>query len=260
MEKRLYSAAEVSKDTPAAFYLRAFDRNDLLERLGVVYDCNDPDDLPKQTLAERWLRMLSADRLRELADKIARQLMQFDVFSDDVTDAIDDTLLDVITKNANDIEITRPNGMVGYLFPWLKEDKEIDTEALWHAGFSPDILKGMVEEKEGRKVSYWELYLFTDTPVGRLSYCRIRLTLDYSFPPKTLHCVEVDFEHPAASFRKRFDNKVVGARLKRATHGMLWSNSTHSARDAFNDVSDRFMQKREEILGIIREISPEEFV
>ena len=100
MEKRLYTAAEVSKGIPAAFFLKLFDRDVLLKRLDVVYGCNDPDDLPKQELADRWLRMLSADRLRELADKITSQLMQFGDFDDDVTDAIDDTLLDAVTKNA----------------------------------------------------------------------------------------------------------------------------------------------------------------
>jgi len=255
MEKRLYSAAEVSKDTPAAFYLKAFDRNDLLERLAVIYACADTDNLPKQELVERWLRMLSAKQLKELADKIAGQLMQLDEFNDDVTDAIDDTLLDVVTKNSAEIYTRRPDGMVGYLFPWSKANDNIGAEELRKAGFSPD-----APDVDRPGADGWKLSLFIDTPVGRLVYCRISLDIEGPFVGSPLHQVSVDFEHPAASFRKRFDNKIIGPRLKQAAHGVFWSKARDTVSEAFNDVSDRFMQKREEILGIIREISPEEFV
>ena len=258
MEKKLYSAAEVSKDTSAAFFLKLFDKGDLLVRLNVMYGFTDADNLPKQELAERWLRMLSAGRLKELADKVVGQLMQFDEFNDDVTDAIDDTLLDAVTKNAGEICTTRPDGMVGYLFPWLKGNDRIDNDTLQKAGFSPGITGHQAEDKKPLK---WDLNLFLDTPVGRFSYCRIRLEINDTFVNDPYYNVDVDFEHPAAALRKRFDNKIVGARYKRAAHGVFWSGwGKHSIREAFDTVSDRFMQKREEILGIIREISPEEFV
>lgn len=256
MEKRLYTAAEVSKDTSAAFFLKVFDRDVLMERLAVMYACSDVDDLPRQELAERWLRMLPAGRLKELADKVAGQFT-FGDFSDDVTDAIDDTLYDVVTKNAEEICTRRSDGMVGYLFPWQKDDDRIDGGVLYKAGFVPDISGRLTE----RDVLKWCLDLFLDTPMGRFSYCRIRLDVGDPFLMKDpLYNVDVDFEHPAADLRKRFDNKVVGARYKRAAHGVLRSGPMRSAREAFDDVSDRFMQKREEILGILREISPEEFV
>lgn len=258
MEKKLYSAAEVSKDTSAAFFLKLFDKGDLLVRLNAMYGFTDADNLPKQELAARWLRMLSAGRLKELADKVASQLMQFDEFNDDVTDAIDDTLLDAVTKNAGEICTTRPDGMVGYLFPWLKGSDRIDNDTLQKAGFSPEII---VRPLEDGKIFKWDLNLFLDTPVGRFSYCRIRLDVSDPFVNDPYYNVDVDFGHPAAALRKRFDNKIVGARYKRAAHGVFWSGwGKHSIREAFDDVSDRFMQKREEILGIIREISPEEFV